>query len=204
MIIDLADLAPQERYILMTQTVMPRPIAWVLSGNEGGTYNLAPFSYFNAVCSDPPLVMISVGLGPQGSSKDSRVNIERMGRFVVNIVDGKRLEAMNLSSASEPYGVSEVDKLGLGVEPFEGFDLPRLADSPVSFACSVYQSMTIGKSGQMIVFGEVRRIHLEDRVVLKDAKGRRKIDAAAVDPVGRLGAGEYVRFGELVQLKRPK
>lgn len=201
--IDLSAMAPQERYFLMTQTVIPRPVAWVLTENEGGSLNLAPFSYFNAVSSDPALLMVSVGLKPSGAQKDTRVNIERTGSFIVHIVCGRMLGTMNETSATEDYGVSEVEKAGLETVPFEGFGLPRLAGSPVAFACEHHQSVVVGRSRQCLVFGEIRRIHLDDGVVSRDPKGRMKVDAALVDPIGRLGASEYVRFGKTVTLKRP-
>lgn len=201
--IDPSTMAPAERYFLMTQAVIPRPIAWVLTENEGGSWNLAPFSYFNAVDSDPPLVMISVGLKLSGDQKDTRINIERTGRFVAHIVCGEMVEVMNQTSASEAYGVSEVSLAKLETVPFEDFDMPRLAKSPVAFGCTLYQTTEIGKSKQRIILGEVRRIHLDDRVVVQDEKGRTKVDAALVDPIGRLGASEYVRLGEIVRMKRP-
>ncbi len=201
--IDPSTMAPAERYFLMTQAVIPRPIAWVLTENEDGSWNLAPFSYFNAVDSDPPLVMISVGLKLSGDQKDTRINIERTGKFVAHIVCGEMVEVMNQTSASEAYGVSEVSLAKLETVPFEDFDMPRLAKSPVAFGCTLYQTTEIGKSKQRIILGEVRRIHLDDRVVVRDEKGRTKVDAALVDPIGRLGASEYVRLGEIVRMKRP-
>jgi len=201
--IDLSDISPQSRYFLMTQTVIPRPIAWVLTRNVSGSFNLAPFSYFNAVCSDPPLLMFSVGMGDGGGPKDTRANVEREGAFVVNIVDAPRIEQMNQSSASEEYGVSEVDKLGIDVCPLGDLGIPRLAASPVSFSCSLYQTLEIGKSRQLLVFGEIRRVHLSDDVASVGPDGRVRVDAARVNPVGRLGAGEYMLKGEILRLKRP-
>ena len=107
MIIDFAELSPSQAYFTMIQTVIPRPIAWVMSVNEGGNYNLAPFSYFNAVCSDPPLLLISVGKKPDGSFKDTRVNIEQRKEFVVHVAHRGLLDELNDSSATLPYGESD-------------------------------------------------------------------------------------------------
>ena len=118
--IDLSDLSPAQVYFTLIQTVIPRPIAWVLSENANGTHNLAPFSYFNAVCANPPLLMISVGRKPDGSFKDTRVNIEQRHDFVIHIVQLSMLEAMNQSSATLPAGVSEIRQLGLALTGFPG------------------------------------------------------------------------------------
>ena len=144
MYIDLTELSESQVYFTMTQTVVPRPIAWVLSENENGSLNLAPFSYFNAVCSDPPLIMISVGKKPDGSSKDTLVNIEQRSDFVVHIVSRHLLEAMNQTSATLDAGVSELDAVGLATVPMPGTKLPRLADARIAFACERYEIHKIG------------------------------------------------------------
>ena len=111
MYIDFGDMTPQQVYITMTQTVIPRPIAWVLSENADGSLNLAPYSYFNAVSSDPALVMISAGVKPDGGIKDTRDNIRDRRDFVIHITSLDQLDNMNASSASFDPGVSEVDQL---------------------------------------------------------------------------------------------
>lgn len=127
MIVDFDQLTPGQRYIQTIQTLIPRPIAWVLSENADGGFNLAPFSFFTAICSDPALLMLSLGHKPDGSLKDTRTNLEARGFCVIHIPDRAMLEAMNASSATLPAGESEVDKLGLELTDFEGFRLPRLA-----------------------------------------------------------------------------
>jgi flavin reductase (DIM6/NTAB) family NADH-FMN oxidoreductase RutF len=201
--IDLSDLSPAQVYFTLIQTVIPRPIAWVLSENANGTHNLAPFSYFNAVCANPPLLMISVGRKPDGSFKDTRVNIEQRHDFIVHIVHLSMLEAMNESSASLPAEVSEVQQLGLTLTSFPGSRLPRLADCRVAYACKCYQIQDIGPTPQALILGEVRRMYIDDTVCSRDAKGRLKVHADRLNPVGRLGGGEYVTFGEIRHLPRP-
>ncbi len=202
--IDLRDLSPNQVYFNMIQTLIPRPIAWVLSENEGGSYNLAPFSYFNAVCSDPPLVMISVGKQMDGSHKDTRVNIEARKDFVVHIVHREQLQAMNASSATLPPEVSEVKELGLETTAMEGSRLPRLRGSRVAYACELYDILEIGNGPQSVILGRVNGIFIDDAVADVNEKGRLKVDAAALDPIGRLGASEYVTFGDVVRIARPK
>ena len=203
MILDLDELNPAQTYFQMIQTLIPRPIAWVLSENAGGSYNLAPFSYFTAVCAEPPLVMISLGHKPDGSLKDTRVNIEQRGDFVIHIAHREMLEAMNASSATLAAGVSEVDQLGLETTAFAGSRLPRLADARVAYACERYEIREIGPGKQSLIFGLVTHIYLDDAIVDISPEGRIKVDAGKLDPIARLGASEYAMLSEVVSLKRP-
>lgn len=202
--IDPKDLSPSETYFTLIQTLVPRPIAWVLSENTAGDYNLAPFSYFNAVSSDPPLVMVNIGRKPSGEPKDTRVNIEERADFVVMVPHLEMLEAMNESSATLPAGESEVTRLGLETVPFEGSRLPRLAGCRVAYACRRHQILLVGNGPQALVIGEIVAIYIEDAIVDTDPKGRLKIHAEKLDPICRLGAGEYARLGEIIRLPRPK
>ncbi len=199
--VDLSALSPPSVYATMTQTIVPRPVAWITSVSEAGVLNLAPYSYFNAVSSDPPLVMVSIGRRPDGSTKDTRRNIETGGAFVVNIAHREMAEAMTASSATLPADVSEVERLGLETAPMPGSDVPRLAACRVAFACVHEETKMIGQ--QMLVFARLTDLYLDDSVVGEDEKGRLKVDAAALDPLGRLGGGEYVTFGEVVSIARP-
>lgn len=204
MYIELGDLTPNEIYLAMTQTVIPRPIAWVLSDNGDGGYNLAPFSYFNGICSDPPLIYISVGKKSDGTFKDTRVNIEERSHFVVHILHHELGAAMVETSRTLPHGESELDRIGLPVTEFKGFPLPRLADCRVAFACELHQIQEIGTTPQTVIFGQVTSIYVQDGATGKDAKGRFKIRADKIEPLGRLGGSEYVKFGELLEIPRPR
>ncbi|MFQ5994090.1 MAG: flavin reductase family protein [Acidiferrobacterales bacterium] len=204
MYIDLSKLSTTQIYFNLIQTTIPRPVAWVLSQNSGGGYNLAPFSYFNAVCSDPPLIMISVGKKPDGTFKDTRVNIEMRRDFVVHIAHLELLDALNESSATLPAEVSEIEQLGLTLTPFPGSQLPRLKDCRVAYACELYQLNEIGGIPQALILGRVKHIYVDDGVCSRDAKGRLKIHAERINPIGRLGGGEYVTFGKIRHLVRPK
>ena len=204
MYVDLSLLTPNQVYFQMLQTLIPRPIAWVLSENAGGSFNLAPFSYFNAVCSDPPLILLSIGKKPDGSHKDTRANIEARDRFVVHIAHRELAPALTESSATLPAGESEVDRLGLPLVPFEGFSLPRLGDCRIAYACRRYEIREIGGTPQSLILGRVETIFIDDAVVVQDAKGRVKVAAERVAPIGRLGADEYVTFGEILRIPRPR
>ena len=204
MIIDFAELASPDIYQCLTQTIIPRPVAWVLSENPGGDYNLAPFSFFTAITSNPPLIMISVGRKPEGEFKDTRVNIEARGHFVVHIAHRELAAEMTETSRTLPLGVSELDNVNLKTTAFEGFTLPRLADCRVALACTLYEIQEIGPGPQSLIFGQVQKLHVADAAVTRDSKGRFKVDARAIDPIGRLGASEYTSFGELITIPRPR
>ena len=204
MIVDLSELRPSQVYFTMIQTLIPRPIAWVLSEIEPGKHNLAPFSYFNAVCSDPPLIMLSVGKKPDGSYKDTRVNIEQRKDFVVHIAHRGVLEDLNQSSATLAADVSELDLLGIETTRFEGSRLPRIAACRVAYACECYQIHELGSTPQSIIYGKVNRIYIDQAITSTTDKGRLKVHADKLQPVARLGADEFMGFGKILRLARPK
>jgi len=187
--IEMSTLKPIQAYALMTQTVIPRPVAWILTQNNDASYNLAPFSYFNGLASDPPMIMVSFGIAPDGTRKDTQVNIEANKEFIVHIAHREMATAMTKSSATMPRNESEVDMLNLPLAEMPGSNLPRLADCRIAYACE-YDSMHMIKD-QAIVFATLKHLYADDSVVGEDAKGRISINAEAVDPIGRLGGGEY-------------
>lgn len=199
--IDMSTLSPIQAYALMTQTVIPRPVAWILTENNDNSYNLAPFSYFNGLASDPPMIMISFGLAPDGSLKDTRNNIESRKEFIVHIAHREMAEAMTKSSATMPPNESEVEMLNLPLAEMPGSSLPRLADCRIAYACE-YDSIHMIKD-QAIVFATLKHLYAADEVVGEDAKGRMCVNAVDVDPIGRLGGGEYFGAGELIYVERP-
>jgi flavin reductase (DIM6/NTAB) family NADH-FMN oxidoreductase RutF len=203
MYLNLEELSPNQVYFSMIQTLIPRPIAWALSENADGGLNLAPFSYFNAVCSNPPLVMLSIGRKPDGGPKDTRVNIEQRSHFVIHIAHRELAKEVTESSATLDYGDSEVMRLGLETVPFEGFALPRLAACRVAYACERYEIREIGEARQSLVPGLVKAIYVDDDAVVTDAKGRTRYDATRLDPLGRLGGSEYSTMEGIVSIPRP-
>lgn len=202
MLIDLANLSASRVYHTMIQTIIPRPIAWVLSDNGDGGYNLAPFSYFNGICSDPPLILLSIGKKPEGVIKDTRRNIAERERFVVHIAHSDLVEEVNASSAVLAHGESELARQRLAVTEFEGFELPRLADCRVAMACELYRLDEIG--AQALIFGRVRQMYLSDDIVTVGEKGRLHIDARALDPIARLGGEDFATLGEVITVSRPR
>ena len=197
----MSSLTAIEAYATMTQTIVPRPIAWILTENDVGTYNLAPFSYFNAICSEPPLVVISVGVQPDGSVKDTRHNLEQRGNCVIHIAHRQMAAELTATSATLPRNTSELDELGLKSAAMPGSTLPRLQGCRVAYAATLRESNLINE--QWIAFLELTQLHLDDSIVGQDGKGRLKVMADKLDPIGRLGGGEYVLAGEIINIPRP-
>ncbi|MEM7292281.1 MAG: flavin reductase family protein [Pseudomonadota bacterium] len=204
MIVDLNSLSTGQVYMTMIQTLIPRPVAWVLSENSDSGFNLAPFSYFNAVCSDPPMIMFSVSMQQDGSAKDTRANIEARDEFVVHIAHRDMARYVTESSANLPPGKSEVEELELELNEFPASRLPKLADARIAYACKLDHIQEIGNNKTSLIFGRVNALYVADEVVAEDAKGRRVYAAEKIDPIGRLGGGEYTTFGEKIYIPRPK
>lgn len=200
---DFNTMSGTERYFLLTQSVLPRPIAWVLTQHETGQLNLAPYSFFAPVCANPATLVVSMGHKPSGEEKDSYANIKRTGQCVVHIPSLKDLDSVNQSSASWSADVSEVEELGLSVEPFVEDGLPRLSGAEIAFACEYQQEVTLGPGGQHVVFLTVHTMFAADHCVGEDARGRLMLAPDSINPLARLGATEYASLGELISRVRP-
>lgn len=203
-----SDLNASERYHLMTQVIIPRPIAWVLTdnGDDRGEnqFNLAPFSYFNAVSSDPALVMLSIGAKPSGVMKDTRKNIVERKNLVIHIPSLADMQLVSDSAETLDHGVSEVAKLNLGLVHEPHWPLPRLSGCKIAMACHLFDIAEIGANNQGIIFCEIDHIFIDDSIAVYDAKNRLSVSAAKVDPLCRLGANQYASLGEVLSLQRPK
>lgn len=208
MYLDFKSITPTERYFAMTQSVIPRPIAWILSDNGNESYNLAPYSFFTAICSDPPLVLFSAGKKPsgpdQGLPKDSRKNIEERKSFVIHIANTQSLDALNESAATLVHGDSEISRQGLDIEAFDGFELPRLKECDIAMACTLYRIDEVGNTPQSVIYGEVQSLYVNDRVIDTARSDRLIIDPMKVNPLSRLGGNNYAQLGELLSAARPK
>lgn len=195
MIIDLNDLKPTQIYKTMIQTVIPRPIAWTLTENETGSYNLAPFSYFNAVGSNPPMVSLSIGKRKDGRDKDTRRNIDEREYFTVHIASVDM--AQNVTDSAKPLEVneSEIDNLNLELVKEDHFPLPRLKNCKVAYFCRKDQIIPLGNVPQSLVIGIVESIFVADDCI-EGKDGIFEIDAKKINPLGRLGGSDYCTFGE--------
>jgi flavin reductase (DIM6/NTAB) family NADH-FMN oxidoreductase RutF len=204
MFLDFKTLTPNQCYGAMVQAIVPRPIAWVLSDNGDGRYNVAPFSFFTGICSDPPLLMLSVGKKDAVEEKDTRVNIRERSNFVVHIPSTRHLEQVNTTSASLAHGQSEVETAKLELIEIDGFMLPRIADCEIAIACSLYRIDEIGNVPQAVIYGEIQSITINDELIVDHPKGRLQLDTHALDPLARLGGSNYGRLGDVLTANRPK
>lgn len=202
MVVDFASLDGPQRYRWMTHAVVPRPIAWILSPNEDGTSNLAPFSYFNAVCSVPPLISVCSGRKRNGDRKDSWRNIEEREFFTVHVVTPDLVEAMNETARALEYGVSEVNSAGLDLEEFPGFSVPRLARAALALACRRERIIELNMGTNALILGEILSL-FADESILGESEDR-PIDPRKLLPISRLGGNAYARAGEVFELARPQ
>jgi flavin reductase (DIM6/NTAB) family NADH-FMN oxidoreductase RutF len=181
--IDPATNTPKDNYKLLTNLVVPRPIAWVTSQDENGVVNLAPFSFFNAVGSDPLFILVSVGNNSDGSPKDTARNIEASGEFVVNLVTEDLIAAMNISAAEFPPDESEMKAAGLESAASLKVKVPRLARTQVALECRLHSTVPLGLYALYIA--EVVMFHVADHLVGE----RMHIEGFA--PIGRLGSPSF-------------
>src|SRR5215475_11913736 len=192
--------APQQSiYKLLIGCVVPRPIAWVSSLSEDGVPNLAPFSFFMAVCNDPPTVAFASGRRA-GNKKDTVRNIEYTQDFVVNLVDEALAEQMNLSSADYPLEVDEFAVTGLTAAASVKVKAPRVAEAPINMECRVVQILPVGHGPHTLVLGEIVQFHIRDNLY-NPATGR--IDMYHLHPVGRLAGELYTHVHDIFEMKRP-
>ena len=202
MIIQLDEVSANQRYFTIIQSLVPRPIAWVLSRNADTALNLARFSYFSGGSSDPPLLMLSIGKKPDGTWKDTRENIVERSDFVVHIPHREQAGAVTESSRSLAANESELDAVGLDTTAFGDFSVPRLADCRIAMACERYRVEDITGS-QTMVLGLIKAVYADDGVITLE-QGRPKIHADKIDPLARLGGNEYASIGNIIDVPRPK
>ena len=217
MIINFTAETPLSRYHLLTQTITPRPIAWVLSENDpviqsdantqatttaASECNLAPFSFFNALCSDPPLLVMSIGKKIDGRAKDTRHNMLSGRDFVVHIPSVSQADTVSQSAATLDYGESEVLASQLSLVEFPDCPVPRVADCHVAYHCRLYDVHEVGPQQQAIIYAEVVQLYMSDAVAI-EADGRYIVDTQVLDPLARLGLSAYAKLGQSFNIQRP-
>jgi flavin reductase (DIM6/NTAB) family NADH-FMN oxidoreductase RutF len=196
---DFSAMSADDRYRLMASAITPRPIAWVTSQSATGVRNAAPFSFFNMMGADPPIVAIGMMRRPDGTHKDSPHNMLETGEFVVNLVGEPDAEAMNLTCIDAPPGIDEITLAGLATLPSLAIAPPRIATAPVAMECRLHQSIEIGRT--TLVIGQVLHFHVRDEFY--DPQTRR-LDTPAMHLIGRVhGSGWYARGTDLFALERP-
>ena len=189
-----SDVNPHDRYKILTAFVLPRPIAWVTTLGPTGVVNAAPFSFFNVFAEDPPLCMFAVNKRPDGRLKDTWINIQRTGEFVVNLTDEPLARAMHESSGDFPPEVGEPDFLGLKLAPSSKVAVPRLADAPWAMECKTWKTIDVNTTRRLIM-GEGVNFHIRDE--LWDPVTMR-VNMDRYHPIGRMFADRYCRTDDRV------
>ncbi|MFC3181884.1 flavin reductase family protein [Cypionkella sinensis] len=198
---DLDKVVEPIAYKLLAATVMPRPIAWVVTQSAKGALNAAPYSFFNVMGSAPPTITLGLMADPKRGFKDTAANILATGEFVVNLVPEALVQQMNTTSVDAPTGVNELDLADLATTPSLHIRPPRIAASPVAFECAMLSSVITGPH-QTIVIGRVLAVHIDDRFILNAERAH--IDTPALGLVARGYGSTYVRSHETFELDRPK
>jgi flavin reductase (DIM6/NTAB) family NADH-FMN oxidoreductase RutF len=201
---DLASLSQADGYKLLASVILPRPIAWVVTraseGTGEGALNAAPFSFFNIISTDPPLVAISFAKAPDREGKDTLVHIRERHEFVVNLVSEELADAMNLTATNAPRGVDEIKLAGLEVVPSAIINVPRIAASPVALECKLFQIIEPGGSS-VIVLGRIAYVH-----VLAEAftdLANLYVDPSKLRLIGRMhGVGGYTTTRDIFTIIR--
>ncbi|GAB2661349.1 flavin reductase family protein [Vibrio panuliri] len=201
--IDMSTVEGTQVYHLMTQTIVPRPIAWVLTESGSENFNLAPFSYFTAVSSTPPLLMFSVGNKPDGQVKDTVRNLTRHGEMVIHIASADLADQVTQTAATLPHGESEVTIAKLELTDMVNFPLPRVSRCPIAFACSLYDIKTVGDAPQQLVFAKIEHAFIDDSII-EDHQERVQIDTMQLNPLCRLGGANYAVLDKTFSVARPK
>ncbi|MBI4547471.1 MAG: flavin reductase family protein [Ignavibacteriae bacterium] len=185
----------------MIGCIVPRPIAFVSTISPDGIRNLAPFSFFNGVCSNPPIVLFSTVIRKDGKHKDTLNNVEATKEFVVNIVSEDFADQMNITSAEYPPNIDEFIESGLTPIPSDLVKPPRVKESHINMECKLVQIIHFGTGpgGGSTVFGEVLRFHISDELF-----DNFKIDPDKLHPIGRMGGPTYTRTTDRFDLIRPK
>jgi flavin reductase (DIM6/NTAB) family NADH-FMN oxidoreductase RutF len=196
--IDPSDLDIRAKYRLLISSVVPRPIALVSTVDAKGVFNVAPFSMFMGVSSNPPMLAVSVA-SRKGVEKDTTRNIRQTRDFVVNVVDEALAEKMNLTSADLPPEMSEFEYAGLTPVASETVKSPRVKEAPVCMECVLVENVRLGNSPNDLFIGEVKLFHVVDNMLDGNV-----VDIEKLRPVGRLGDYLYCNVKDIFEMPRPK
>ena len=189
-----ADVEARRIYRTLVTGVIPRPIGWISTVDADDNDNVAPFSFFNVACVDPPMIQFAHGSRADGSLKDTARNVLETEEFVHNVVTRDVLQRMHDSSATLPADESEFDACGIERAPSKTVAPPRVADAKVSFECSLERALELGS--HVLFIGEIEYVHIDDAVATEAGE----LDLFELDAVGRLSAGQYVELEEFLQL----
>ena len=197
--LDLEGKHASRGYATLASLITPRPIAWVTTLGRDARLNAAPFSFFNALGGNPPIIGFCPGDRESGEPKDTARNIRETHEFVVNLVDEAVAEAMNKTAASLPYGISELEIAGLTTCPSTSIKPPRIAESPASLECKEWGTLQIG--GNRLIIGLVKRVHVRDELI---DPVKLRIRSEGLHVIGRMASPSwYCRTTDRFEMIRP-
>ena len=195
--IDLSSLEVRHAHDLLTSCVIPRPIAWVSSVNNEGKINLAPFSFFTGVQWYPPVLAFSPVNRSDGTKKDTVINIEQTGEFVINLVSTDLLKPMEFSAQPLPYGEDASVLKGITFIPSKTIKTYRIKEAKVSFECKLAQIVRVdeGADAGNLILGRVQLMHINDNLLIDG----READWRSLDIVGRLSGSRYCLIDSVIE-----
>ncbi len=197
---DLNGISRSDGYKQLASTILLRLIAWIITLFEHGATNVAPFSFFNVISADPPLIVVGFSAAPDREGKDTLANIRRSGELVVNLVPEELAEAMNITATDAPRGVDEIVLAGLHTEPSVQVSPGRIAGSPVSLECRTFQIIEPGGS-TTILMASVLQMHVRRDAFANEE--RLHLDPAKMRLIGRMhGSGGYCTTRDVFEIKR--
>lgn len=197
--LDLETQFAGRAYPILASLVTPRPIAFVTTLSPEGNINAAPFSFFNLLGADPPILAFAPGDRAGRTPKDTALNIRLTHEFVVNLVDESLAEAMNKCAASLPYGVNELEQAGLHAAPSSTVKPPRIAEAPASLECKEWGTLQIGDN--RVVIGLIKRVHVRDELF---DPTKRRVVTEKLSLIGRMASPHwYTRTRDRFEMIRP-
>ena len=184
--------------------IVPRPIGWISSKNNNGQINLAPYSFFNAIATNPPMVVVGPGgYSKSGNNKDTLLNIKNNPEFVCNFVSWDVKDIMNESSYSFDNNESEVEKLNIETEDSNMVSIPRVKLSPAHFECTLFKIIDLPSDSRgnpnHLIIGNIIGVNISDKIIKND-----RIDIGELKPISRMGYDEYALINTIFSMKRPK
>ncbi|UNU78608.1 flavin reductase family protein [Staphylococcus aureus] len=198
---DAQSLTARENYKLLIGSIIPRPIAFVTTLNQDASVNAAPFSFFNIVNNHPPMIAIAVQRAG-GKRKDTALNIERTGDFVVHITDEDNVQDINETAAPLAYGDSELSRTELSLLTSTTIKTPGIKDAKMRFECKLSQMILLGDvlDGADLIIGEIVTYHIDDSIY----EGNFKINPHALQAVSHLAGNDYAKLGGIFTIDRPE
>ncbi|WP_437272273.1 flavin reductase family protein [Staphylococcus succinus] len=194
-------LSDVQNYKLLSGSIIPRPIAFVTSQNNNGVLNAAPFSFFNIVNNAPPMISISAQRAG-GKRKDTALNIEEVGEFVVHITDENNVDNVNITAAQLKPEENELDHTKFTLVDSENITVPGIKEAKIRLECKLERIVEIGSKddGADLIIGEVVKYHIDEHIYFGDSK----IDALKLEPVARLAGNDYAKLGDTFTIERPE